>query len=153
MLSCAGRDDATKVSRLAGSDGSTSFPTRVGATCLPARSVRTLHRERDGLPVPRRSPYDGMCLSGGKPILSIPAGTTTLLSVRSDLPSRPLHRPVPLYGRLGRLEPDAGKLARPVLRGGGSRKAASLPGENTEFLFNNSFSLPSVAPCLRVYSR
>jgi putative transposase len=30
--------------------------------------------------------------------------------------------------RLGRLEPDAGKLARPVLRGGGSREAVSLPG-------------------------
>src|ERR1700680_813945 len=127
MLSCDGRDDATKVGRLAGSDGGTSFPTRVGAMCLPALSVRTLHRERYGLPAPLRSLYDGMCLSAGKRTLSTPAGTTTLLSVRNDPPSRPLHRPVPLHGRFGRLEPDAGKLARPVLRGGGGRKAASLP--------------------------
>lgn len=30
---------------------------------------------------------------------------------------------------LQRLEPDEGKLSRPVLRGGGDRKAASLPDE------------------------
>jgi probable HAF family extracellular repeat protein len=36
-------------------------------------------------------------------------------------------RPVPWLERLWRLEPDAGKLARPVLRGGGDREVISLP--------------------------
>ena len=36
-----------------------------------------------------------------------------------------------LHGALERLEPDEGKLSRPVLRGGSGRKAAPLPDNVT----------------------
>src|SRR5437773_7971354 len=74
--------------------------------------------------------------SGRKPIRSIQTGTDILRNVRSSRNSESIamkpglnrreHR-LRSRGALQRLEPDEGKLSRPVLRGGGGSNAVSLP--------------------------
>ncbi len=78
----------------------------------------------------------GTLKSGRKPIRSIQTGTDILRNVRSSRNSestamkpglnRREHR-LRSRGALQRLEPDEGKLSRPVLRGGSSGNAALLP--------------------------
>src|SRR5205823_12425541 len=78
----------------------------------------------------------GTLKSGRKPIRSIQTGTDILRNVRSSRNSestamkpglnRREHR-LRSRGALQRLEPDEGKLSRPVLRGGSSGNAAPLP--------------------------
>src|SRR5207302_8739100 len=78
----------------------------------------------------------GTLKSGRKPIRSIQTGTDILRNVRSSRNSESIamkpglnrreHR-LRSRGALQRLEPDEGKLSRPVLRGGGGSNAVSLP--------------------------
>src|SRR5256884_4671698 len=78
----------------------------------------------------------GTLKSGRKPIRLIQTGTDILRNVRSSRNSESIamkpglnrrnHR-LRSRGALQRLEPDEGKLSRPVLRGGGGSNAVSLP--------------------------
>src|SRR5437773_168896 len=110
----------------------------------------------------------GTLKSGRKPIRSIQTGTDILRNVRSSRNSestamkpglnRREHR-LRSRGALQRLEPDEGKLSRPVLRGGSSGNAAPLPDYRSDsrtpdiaLAKMSAFSLkkpPRIAKCSR----
>src|SRR2546428_2918154 len=78
----------------------------------------------------------GTLKSGRKPIRLIQTGTDILRNVRSSRNSESIAMKPGLNRRANRLrsrgasqrlEPDEGKLSRPVLRGGGDSNAVSLP--------------------------
>src|SRR3989442_470550 len=86
--------------------------------------------------MPRTPKSSGTLKSGRMPIRLIQTGTDILRNVRSSRNSESIamkpglnrrnHR-LRSRGALQRLEPDEGKLSRPVLRGGGGSNAVSLP--------------------------
>src|SRR5215472_8522451 len=97
----------------------------------------------------RPSPSSGTCRSSQRPTPSTGNGRTTFASAVAGCEGEPRHptpvqslpnsnlRPSPrprrfetlsLNGAVERLEPDDGKLSRPVLRGGDSGNAIPLPG-------------------------
>src|SRR2546425_10623943 len=86
--------------------------------------------------MPREPKSGGMSKSGRKPIRLIQTGTDILRNVRSARNSESIAMKPGLNrrenrlrsrGASQRLEPDEGKLSRPVLRGGGGSNAVSLP--------------------------
>src|SRR5256885_9460702 len=91
--------------------------------------------------------------SGRKPIRSIQTGTDILRNVRSSRNSESIAMKPGLNrrdyrlrsrGALQRLEPDEGKLSRPVLRGGSGSNVPPLPDPD--------FNAPGKLPKLRKFN-
>jgi hypothetical protein len=151
----AGLCDDTRRRAEAGCGRSTSAPTRATTGCLRDRS--SMPRGKNGtceFSSPRRYRFGGTFPLGATPTPSTPCGRPTLQPGKTGSGRKPTatgndsgrahisstnstqrHRsrltvlgPCPPAGRNQRLEPGAGKLACPVLRGPDGGNAVRLPG-------------------------
>ncbi len=112
-----------------GSGNGTTGATDTGPGILQRRVQPRVTPAAYNSSAQRRSPSSATSKSGDWPIRLIRHGTPTLPAV--DPRNVPPGCPVPASGAEGWLEPDAGRLARPVLRGRRRSNASLLPDKDS----------------------